>query len=428
MKKLNKKVEKLLKKKIKVLTLGDHPLMPSGVGTQSKYVFEALLNTGGFEIITLGGAVGHDSYEPIRTEKYKDDWIIYPVDNYGTPDIIRSIIRTHKPDILWFMTDPRFYSWLWQMEDEIRVHMPMIYYHVWDNKPIPVYNRCWYDSTDTIVSISKVTHEIVEAVASPEVGKIYLPHAVNQDIFKIHEKNSVLNFHKDNFGSLFEEKFLFFWNNRNARRKMSGSLLFWFKDFLEQKNRYDDAALIMHTDPSDQHGQDIIKFLGLQKNVAISRNKYSPEILSYIYNSVDCTLNISDAEGFGLSTLESLACGTPIIVSMTGGLQEQVTNGTDWFGIGIEPSSKAVIGSQDIPWIYEDRISSVDFIEALEKMVSMAPEERKELSMLGTKHISENYNFANFENQWIDIMTDLHKKHGSWPNKLYKRYDIQEIL
>ena len=38
-----------------------------------------------------------------------------------------------------------------------------------------------------------------------------------------------------------------------------------------------------------------------------------------------CTVGISDAEGFGLSTFESLACETPIVVTMTGGLQEQVT-------------------------------------------------------------------------------------------------------
>ena len=33
-------------KKIKVLTLSDHPLLPSGVATQTKYVIEALLKTG----------------------------------------------------------------------------------------------------------------------------------------------------------------------------------------------------------------------------------------------------------------------------------------------------------------------------------------------------------------------------------------------
>jgi hypothetical protein len=37
-----------MSKKIKVLTISDHPLSPSGVGTQTKYVIEALLNSGKF--------------------------------------------------------------------------------------------------------------------------------------------------------------------------------------------------------------------------------------------------------------------------------------------------------------------------------------------------------------------------------------------
>ena len=89
-----------------------------------------------------------------------------------------------------------------------------------------------------------------------------------------------------------------------------------------------------------------------------------------MYNIADCTLNISDAEGFGLATLESLSCQTPIIVNMTGGLQEQVTDGDDWFGIGIEPASKAIIGSQSVPYIYEDRISKEDFKAALHKSIA----------------------------------------------------------
>jgi glycosyltransferase involved in cell wall biosynthesis len=57
------------------------------------------------------------------------------------------------------------------------------------------------------------------------------------------------------------------------------------------------------------------------------KNKMPPEALGFMYNMADCTINISDAEGFGLSYIESLSCGTPIIVNMTGGLQEQVTDG-----------------------------------------------------------------------------------------------------
>ena len=93
-------------KKIKVLTISDMPLSPSGVGTQTRYICEALLRTGKFQIRSFGGAIKHPNYDPIKTEQYGDDWIMYPVDGYGNKEMVRSFIRQEKPDILWFMTDP----------------------------------------------------------------------------------------------------------------------------------------------------------------------------------------------------------------------------------------------------------------------------------------------------------------------------------
>ena len=87
-------------KKIKVLTLSDHPLLPSGVATQTKYVIEALLKTGKFEVISFGGAMKHDDYNPVKTHEYGDDWIIFPVDGYGDAEMIRTALQVHKPDIL----------------------------------------------------------------------------------------------------------------------------------------------------------------------------------------------------------------------------------------------------------------------------------------------------------------------------------------
>ena len=105
-----------MNKKIKVLTISDHPLAPSGVGSQTRYFIESLLKTGRYQVISFGGAIKHQKHDPQRTEQWKDDWIIYPVDGYGTQDMIRSVIRQEKPDIVWFMTDPRFWGWLWQIE------------------------------------------------------------------------------------------------------------------------------------------------------------------------------------------------------------------------------------------------------------------------------------------------------------------------
>ena len=413
-----------------VMVISDHPLSPSGVGTQTKYFIEAMLKTGKYRFRCLGGAVKHQNYTPVKVDPYGDDWIIWPIDGYGTQDAVRSFIAQNKPDILWFMTDPRFYGWLWEIENEIRASVPMVYYHVWDNYPYPDFNKVWYDSNDVVVSISKVTSDIVRNV-SPDVKERYLPHAVNTDIFRKISDPNLIAFKEEAFRSVnnIDDKMIFFWNNRNARRKQSGSLIWWFKEFLNQVG-HDKAMLLMHTDPHDVHGQDLLRImnrLGLTNGeVMISSKKVPPEHLSMIYNIADCTINISDAEGFGLATFESLACETPIIVTMTGGLQEQVTDGVNWFGVGIEPTSKSVIGSQEVPYIYEDRINQEVFVDALVSFYNTSEQERKLMGKLGRKHIMDNYSMESFAKQWEEVLDDVVENCGSWENR--KNYNSWECI
>jgi glycosyltransferase involved in cell wall biosynthesis len=417
-------------KKIKILTLSDHPFSPSGVGTQTKYIIEGMLATGKYQFLSLGGAIKHNDYRPQKTEQWGDNWIVVPVDGYGNQDMIRSIMRTEKPDIIWFMTDPRFWGWLWSIENEIRPNVPMVYYHVWDNYPYPTFNRKFYQSNDYVATISKVSDDIVRTVA-PDVPTQYVPHAVDTNIFKRLPEEEIVKFKKENLKiEAGDERPIFFWNNRNARRKQSGSVLWWFAEFLDKVGK-DKARLVMHTDPRDVHGQDlhaIIKERGLlNREVLLSEQKVPSQNLAYFYNAADATINISDAEGFGLATLESLACETPIIVNKTGGLQEQVRDGNKLFGIEIEPSSRAVIGSQEVPFIYEDRISSEQFIGALEQFVSMPKEHWSLVGKAGRQHVIDNYNFTNFINQWDEIFTEIHNKHGSWPNKAYKAWELKVL-
>jgi glycosyltransferase involved in cell wall biosynthesis len=426
-------------KKKKVLVLSDHPLSPSGVGSQTKYMIESLLKTGRYQFICLGGALKHKDYRPQRVDPYGDDWVIFPVDGYGNHEMIRSILQKERPDVLWFMTDPRFYGWLWEIENEIRVNVPMVYYHVWDNFPPPHYNARFYKSTDEVVCISKVTHEIVKETA-PSVSSRYLPHAVNSNVFHKYKTEEKIKIVEDIRNRLTVEaskkhknpnKKIFFWNNRNARRKQSGTLIWWFKEWLD-KVGHSSAMLLMHTDARDPHGQDLphlIDHLGVDDGqVMLSTNKVVPEDLANMYNSVDFTINISDAEGFGLATLESLSCGTPIIVNMTGGLQEQVTDGKNWFGFGIEPCSKAVIGSLEVPYIYEDRISQNDFNKMLDKALRINSKSYKKMSEGGVKHVNKNYNFEDYEKNWIKIMDEIIENHGSWDSRVgYKRWHLMEV-
>tara|TARA_B100000131_G_scaffold87140_1_gene83990 strand:+ start:260 stop:1519 length:1260 start_codon:yes stop_codon:yes gene_type:complete len=417
-------------KKIKILTLGDHPLLPSGVGIQSRYIIEALLNSGKFQVVSLGGAITHPNYDPSQTKEYGEDWTIFPVDGYGDKDRVRSILRYEKPDILWFMTDPRYWEWLWMCENEIRPLVPMVYYHVWDNYPYPKFNKDWYESTDVIATISKVTSDIVQNV-TPNVWEQYIPHSVDTNVFKNIPKTDKLVKDLKDGNKLIGDKFIFFWNNRNARRKQSGTLMYWFKEFLDQVG-HDKATLIMHTDPNDVHGQDLVSIIhdqGLDNGqVQLSTDKLPPEHLAVMYNMADVTVNISDAEGFGLATLESLACETPILVNMTGGLQEQVTDGENWFGVGVQPASKAIIGSQNVPYIYEDRLNKQDFLDALHKIYNMPERERQELGKAGRNHVLTNYNFDDYGDKWVELMLSVHEKYGSWgTRKGYKSWEIVEL-
>lgn len=410
--------------------MSDHPLAMSGVGNQTRYFIEALLKTGRFSFVCFGGAMRHENYTPQKVDPYGEDWIIYPVDGYGDADKIRSVISSHKPDILWFMTDPRFYEWLWDIENEVRPNIPMVYYHVWDNYPYPIFNKNFYDSTDIVATISKVTDDIVRTV-SPEVETHYIPHAVDTSVFKPMPDSIVSNIRKQQFGESAEELFVLFWNNRNARRKMSGSLVWWFNEWAE-KIGVEKVKLILHTDPKDPHGQDLDAILqevgAIDGRILISRAKVDPTSLATMYNICDATINISDAEGFGLATLESLACGTPIIVNMTGGLQEQVTDGQDWFGIGIQPASKAIIGSQQVPYIYEDRISKEDFHAALTALYEKTKKERAEMGLKGRKHVEKNYNFDTFNKSWVDLMDSIHNRYGSWETRRgYRSWEMVEI-
>ena len=409
-------------KRIKVLTLGDMPLSTSGVANQSKNMIEALLETGKFEVFSLGGAIKHPQYKVIMTEEWGDLWKILPVDKFGTKDLVRSVLWREKPDILWFMTDPRFWGWLWEMDTEIRANVPMVYYHVWDNYPYPKFNKKFYESNDVIVSISKLTNDIVKNVA-PSVELHHIPHAVDTKIFNKIDESVVKKLREENKGpdgKHLANRFVVLFNSRNARRKHTGTLIFWFKEFLD-KVGHDNAVLLMHTEPNDPNVPNlaqIVDDLELHKGqVLFSRDKIDEQKMATLYNLADITVNISDAEGFGLSCLESLACTTPAIVQKTGGLQEQITDGKNDFGVGISPCSKQIVGSQLVPYVMEDRLSKDDFLAAMMKMYNMTKEERRKLGSLGREHVIKNYNFENFNNTWVELMEKVHLEHGSWENR-----------
>ena len=73
-------------------------------------------------------------------------------------------LKVEKPDALFIITDPRYFSWLFQVENEIRKNIPIIYLNIWDDYPAPMYNKPYYEACDLLMGISKQTVNINKLV------------------------------------------------------------------------------------------------------------------------------------------------------------------------------------------------------------------------------------------------------------------------
>lgn len=415
-----------MNKKINVLTLGDHPLSPGGVARCLKDIITSLLETDKFIVTSLGGAMKHISYQPTRTQEWGDKWTIYPVDNFGTPEMIREAISQFKIDMIVFQSDPRFYDWFLMIDDEIRKNVPTIWYSIWDNGPTPWFNRGIWSSVDVQVPISKLTDQLMEQVV-PWVERHRMPHCVDLNVFKPISAGERFTFKSSN--QKLDKDFVLFWNNKNGGRKHGATIIECFKKFLDQTKA--DAVLLMHTDPHDQFGPNLLenaKMWGLENKVIFSTQKIPDEALNMLYNVADVSISISDAEGFGKFAEESLAAGTPLICNLTGGLVEQITGDDgEFFGVGIKPASKAIVGSQQIPYIYEDRVNQEDVVNAMIKMYNLSNKEREELGQKGRLHCEKYFDLKIFKEFWPNLLENIHNKNGSWPNKGFKTYNLIKL-
>ena len=158
-------------KRKKILLICDDIRVHSGVATVAR---EMVLNTSHhFNWVQIAGAMNHpekgkkldlshdtDNYAGITDSSV----MIYPTEGYGDPNLIRHLIKAEKPDAIFLITDPRYFTWLFQIENEIRKHIPIVYLNIWDSMPVPQYNRPFYESCDMLLSISKNTKLVNELV------------------------------------------------------------------------------------------------------------------------------------------------------------------------------------------------------------------------------------------------------------------------
>jgi glycosyltransferase involved in cell wall biosynthesis len=397
------------KSKKKILMLSDHAMSTSGVGCQSRFLIQGLVDKGCWTVRQFGAAVKHPNYDIVTVNP---DFIIKPIDGFGNRDVLLQAIASEQPDILFLFTDPRFFIYVWEMHEEINKICPIAYWHVWDNRPAPVFNKVLYEATDLINCHSHLTYEMVSEIVPGKAN--FVPHALPDELFFPIPEAEVKQHRINVLGPERQDHFVVFWVNRNARRKRPADVIeAWskFMKMLEAEGK-SDATLVMHTDPTDKEGPNLLvntEAMGVVQSVVFSNQRIEFEKMNVLHNISDCCINIAYAEGFGLATLEAMKVGKPVIAIKTGGLTRQVVDHRDGSenGIALDVEMQTLVGSQLVPYIYEDYVSTDTVAKALYDMYKMGAEKRKALGQKARDYVQSEFAMQTTIDKWHETLWDL---------------------
>ena len=458
----------------KILFLCDDIRMTSGISTMAREIVVGTSHR--YNWVNLGGAINHPdqgkrldlSQDTSRVANISDASVfLYPMSGYGSPESVRQLIDIEKPDAIMFFTDPRYWIWLFQMENEIRRKLPMIYLNIWDDLPAPLYNKSYYESCDTLMAISKQTQNINRLVlgnkAKDKIIK-YVPHGINEKMFFpitefMKPENQKLEDKKKQIFGSFEPEFVVFYNSRNIRRKCTSDTIAAYALFCDRigKEKASKCALVLHTQKQDENGTDLIAIVDLlcdpeYQKVYFSDARIPSEEVNLLYNMSDIVMLMSSNEGWGLSLTEGMMCAKMIIANVTGGMQDQmrfVDETGKWidfdekfcsnhygkykecgeWAIPLFPTNHSIVGSLPTPYILDDRCSFIDAAEKLEQVYNMPVEERQRRGMAGRKWILSEEAMMSAEHMCDNVIESIDETFSKFkPRKQFEFIKTEDRL
>jgi len=145
---------------------------------------------------------------------------------------------------------------------------------------------------------------------------ILIPHFVDTNVFKYMEKNEA---------------------RKLLELPMTKKIFLYVSAVLENKRKGFDKVIEM-AEQSKERNDVIFLFIGNTKNDLLFKNRKNIRLvgniddsktLSNYYSASDFLINLSVAESFGLTTVESLCCGTLVICHDIPIMREHIQNGVN---------------------------------------------------------------------------------------------------
>ena len=452
----------------KILLMCDDIRTHSGIGTIAKEIIAHTAHR--YNYVQLGAAIEHpetgkviDISQSLQQELGVQDpsVIIIPNNGYGTADQVRQLLKEHKPDAIFIITDPRYWEWLFQIENEIRKQCPIMYLNIWDDYPAPIYNREFYESCDLLMGISKQTVNINKLVLGDKAkNKIisYVPHGLNHKIYfpldpSYPKYDEFLEYKNEIFkGKQYE--FVSFFNSRNIRRKQIPDTIWAYVQFVDQLplEKAQKCAFLLHTAAVDHNGTDLHAVVNMlcgddkegRYNIIFDEKKVTPEKLNWLYNMTNVQIQLTSNEGWGLSLTEAMLVGNPIIANVTGGMQDQMRFSDDngsWFtpndiipsnntgayknhapwAFPVFPTSRSIQGSPPTPYIWDDRCKAEDAAQQLLSAYNLGVKELKKRGMLAREWCLGDEAGFTAEKQGYRVIENIDKLFKTWtPREKYE--------
>lgn len=305
--------------KIKLLFYGDSPTVATGFGTVSRNILMGLHRTGKYDIQVLGVNMWGDPHPY--------PFPIWPVgvgskDPYGRQRAFDMMSKDLEFDVLFLFQDSFILQSLMSQGlpklKQMKNFVSIGYYPV-DGAP----KKSWIDCMNMLDAPVTYTEfaKTESILACPAIGDRLqvIPHGVNIKDFYPLPKKDVQSFRRQYFGK-HADKFIITNVNRNQQRKDIPRSILAFKEF---KRRRPNSLLYLHMATQDQgwNLSEVIKSMGLVSNedVLLPGNNFGPNqgypisVVNQIYNASDVVMSTTVGEGFGLSSLEAMACRTPIL-------------------------------------------------------------------------------------------------------------------
>lgn len=177
---------------------------------------------------------------------------------------------------------------------------------------------------DTVLVDSQSTkNDLIKYYPELSWKKIHVVYpGIGGEFKPIDDREKIKNVLKK-YGIDIDDKFLLYVGAIEPRKNLVGSIEV-FSELIKDK-KYSDYKFII-TGQAGWKNENVFQSVKQSKleNKIVFSGYVAGEDLPYLYNAASLTVYLSAYEGFGLPPLESLACGTQVIVGDNSSLKETV--------------------------------------------------------------------------------------------------------